>query len=175
MRRIYNVAMLVALLGLAAHSAQGQDTAEAAAATANSSTAASAVKLPTVTIPKAGSPGSSPVPLANPASPGSSPHLLARTGPPADEVNRKDFEDNAGDKAGKLFLRSVPSGAEIFVNDLLVGRTPLLMVIAPGKYKIDMRGPRQESGHSTAGVMPKETQTVVINLNQRYPASISVR
>jgi PEGA domain len=175
MRRIYNVAILLCLVGLAARGARGQDTSEAAAATSNSSVAAQAVKVPAVTIPNAGSQGSSPVALASPASPTSSPHLLARTGPPADEVNRKDFEDNAGDKAGKLFLRSVPSGAEIFVNDLLVGRTPLLMVVAPGKYKIDMRGPRQESGHSTAGVMPKETETVVINLNQRYPASISVR
>jgi hypothetical protein len=100
---------------------------------------------------------------------------MARTGPSPEEVNRKGFEDNAGQTAGKLLLRSVPSGADIFVNDLLVGHTPLLMVIAPGKYEIEMRGPRQESGHSTAGVMPKETETVVINLNQRYPAKISTR
>jgi hypothetical protein len=92
-----------------------------------------------------------------------------------DEKNRQDFADNAGEKAGKLLLRSVPSGAEIFINDLFVGRTPQLMVIAPGKYNIDMRGPRQESEHSTVGVMPKETQTVLVRLNQKYPASVPIR
>ena len=97
------------------------------------------------------------------------------TGPSPEEVNRKSFEDRAGEAAGKLLLRSVPNGAEVFVNDLLVGRTPLLMIMAPGKYEIDMRGPRQESGHRTAGVMPKETETIAINLSQRYPAKISTR
>jgi hypothetical protein len=82
-----------------------------------------------------------------------------------DEKNRQDFADNAGEKAGKLLLRSVPSGAEIFINDLFVGRTPQLMVIAPG----------QESEHSTVGVMPKETQTVLVRLNQKYPASVPIR
>ena len=67
------------------------------------------------------------------------------------------------------------SGAEIFIDDLLVGRSPLLIVIAPGKYTIDMRGPRQESGRSTVGVMPSETQTVVINLNEKYPTSVTIR
>jgi hypothetical protein len=47
------------------------------------------------------------------------------------------------------------------------------MVVAPGRYKIDLRGPREESGHQTVGVMPKETETVVINLNQRYPGVVS--
>ncbi len=105
----------------------------------------------------------------------SSPHLLERDGPPLDVVNRKEFEDNAGDKSGKLFLRSVPSGADIFVNDLLVGRTPLLMIIAPGPYKIEMRGTRDDSGNANVGVIPKETRTVEIDLKQRYPSSISLR
>ena len=111
--------------------------------------------------------------IAKTANESASPHLPVRTGPPPNEVNRKNFEDNAGENAGKLLLRSVPSGAEIFINDLLVGRTPMFLVIAPGKYKVDMRGPRAESGHSNVGVMPKETQTVVVNLTKRYPASVT--
>jgi PEGA domain len=160
----YAAAILLGFLGMGM-GAQAQDIAETASATSSS-----AINVHTVQAMKA-----PPVTLAVPASQSSSPYLPARTGPPPDEVNRKDFEDNAGEKAGKLFFRSVPSGAEIFLNDLLVGRTPLLMVVAPGKYKIDMRGSREESGHSTVGVMPKETQTVVINLNQKYPANVTMR
>jgi len=160
MRRICKIAVLVALLGLGSYTSRAQDIAESAAVTSHSSMAAHTAKPPSHTI-------------AGPEKQVPSAHVMARTGPSPEEINRKGFEDNAGQTAGKLLLRSVPSGADIFVNDLLVGHTPLLMVIAPGKYEIEMRGPRQESGHSTAGVMPKETETVVINLNQRYPAKIS--
>jgi hypothetical protein len=104
-----------------------------------------------------------------------SPHIVAPDGPPPDAVNRKEFEDNAGDKAGKLLLRSVPTGADVFVNNLLVGQTPLLIVIAPGAYKVEMRGGRDESGKVTVGVTPKETSTVAIELKQRYPSSILLR
>jgi hypothetical protein len=64
-----------------------------------------------------------------------SPCLLPRTGPRADKRNRRDFENNPGEKAGKSLLRSKPSGAEIF-DSRLVGRTRLSMVVAPGKYHI---------------------------------------
>jgi PEGA domain len=161
MRQIGKTLALLGFLGLGAHSVRAQAMAEAGMLNSNSGVAAQSAKPPSLA-------------MASSAVQTTSPHLMARTGPPPDEVNRRDFEDNAGEKAGKLLLRSVPSGAEIFINDLLVGRTPLLMVIAPGKYKIEIRGTRQELGHSTVGVMPKETQTVVINLNQRYPASIAI-
>ena len=172
MRGRYRMALMLGLLALAASRAEAQDIAETAIATSHVSAVASGIKLPTpsITLPSPGAPT-----LASPATNGSSPHLVARTGPPPDEVNRKDFEDNAGEKAGKLLLRSVPTGADIFVNDRLVGKTPLLMVVAPGKYKVDMRGPREGYGHGAVGVMPKETQAVVINLTQRYPISVSSR
>jgi hypothetical protein len=162
MRAICKTVVLLGLLGVGTHGAHAQAIAESGAMTSHSAIAAQSAKPLSPT-------------TASSAKQNTSPHLAEQTGPPRDEVNRQDFEDNAGEKAGKLLLRSVPSGAEIFINGLLVGRTPMLMVIAPGKYTIEMRGPRQESGHSTIGVMPKETQTVVINLNQRYPASIAIR
>ncbi|MGH9734939.1 MAG: PEGA domain-containing protein [Candidatus Acidiferrales bacterium] len=102
----------------------------------------------------------------------SSAFMVARKGPPTEEVNRKDLEENAGPNAGKLFLRSVPSGASIFINGRLVGQTPILLVAAPGKYRIDMRGPRQESGTKRVGLIAKDTQTVTIFLTQRYPSQI---
>lgn len=98
--------------------------------------------------------------------------LIARKGPPPDEVNRKKLEENAGPNGGKLLLRSIPSGADVFINGRLIGQTPMLMVVPPGKYKIDMRGARQESGTETVGLIPKGTQTVVIALKQRYPSQV---
>jgi len=159
---ICTAAALVGLFGLGFGSAQGQDVAESALMTSNSTIASQSAKAPAPTI-------------AAPTSKASSPYLVARSGPTPEEVNRRDFEDNAGKDAGKLLLRSIPTGAEVFLNDRLVGRTPLLMLVAPGKYTIDMRGPRQQSGHSVVGLMPKQTQTVAIDLKQRYPTSISVR
>jgi PEGA domain len=166
------LAGLIVLLAIAAGSLPAQDAAETAAMTANSATAAQSARPPSfiIAMPTKETPG--------PATAGSrkpSPYLLARSGPPADEVNRRDFEDNAGVNAGKLLFRSKPNGAEIFINGRLVGRTPLLMVIAPGKYQIDMRGPREESGHAAIGMIPKETHVVAITLNQKYPTGITTR
>ena len=162
MRSICKAAVLLVLFGQGAHRASAQDLAESAALTSHTTMATRSAKPPSFT-------------TASPVNQKTSPHIVAQTGPPVEETNRKTLQDNAGEKAGKLLLRSVPSGAEIFINDLLVGRSPLLVIMAPGKYTIDMRGPRQESGRSTVGVLPKETQTVVINLNEKYPTSVTIR
>jgi hypothetical protein len=159
MREIWKNVLLLGGLVVGVHPAQAQMATQAA-------------KPPTF---NSGTPAKQSTPPPSSAKPTLSPHILERSGPPPDEVNRKEFEENAGEKAGKLLLRSVPDGADIFVNDLLVGRTPLLMVIAPGQYKVAMRGTRDDLGHASVGVMPKETHTITIDLKQRYPASISLR
>ncbi|HLW83954.1 MAG TPA: PEGA domain-containing protein [Candidatus Sulfotelmatobacter sp.] len=162
MRRLHRIAVLAVLVGAGAWSLHAQAVAEAAAATSNSSMAAQTMKVP-------------PPKLASPAKDNKSAYMIARSGPSEEEINRKDLEDNAGPNAGKLLLRSVPTGADIFINGRLVGKTPLLMVVAPGKYKIAMRGSRQDEGQKLIGLMPKETQTVVITLKERYPSSIVIR
>jgi hypothetical protein len=164
--------VLLGVLVVGVPSAQAQTAAESAVTASSSRMSAQAARAPMFTL---ASPAKSSAPLPSSAKQASSPHILERSGPPPDEVNRKGFEDNAGEKGGKLLLRSVPSGADIFINDLLVGRTPLLMVIAPGPYKIDMRGARDDSGHESVGVMPEATRTVEIDLKQRYPSSILLR
>jgi hypothetical protein len=103
-----------------------------------------------------------------------SPNLIASTGVPPAEVNRKALESGSGQHPAKMLFRSVPANAEVFVNDLTVGRTPLLLVVAPGTYKVGMRGERQEWGDETVGVMPDETQVVLIHLRSRYPSSITL-
>ena len=167
MRGICTVAVLMGLLFWGVHCGKAQDAAESVLMNSSSTTVAQSAKGPAR--------GTANVATGSSVNRASSPYLVARSGPPPDEMNRRDFENNAGKDAGKLLLRSVPTGAEVFINDRLVGRTPLLMLIAPGKYTIDMRGLQQESGHGTVGVMPNETKTVAIDLKQRYPTSISTR
>jgi hypothetical protein len=164
--------VLLGVLVVSVHTAQAQKGAEPAVTASSSRMSAQAAKASTFTL---ANPAKSRAPLQSSVKPTSSPHILERGGPPPDEVNRKEFEDNSGERGGKLLLRSVPSGADIFINDLLVGRTPLLMVMAPGPYKIDMRGARDDSGHANVAVMPKATRTVEIGMKQRYPSSISLR
>ena len=171
MREIWTNALLIVALAAGVPGAQAQTGAELAVTTSSLRMAVQASKGPTFNMANPPKPSNSP---SSSAEPNASPHILEHKGPPPDEVNRKEFEDNAGAKGGKLLLRSVPTGADVFVNDLLVGRTPLLMVIAPGRYKIEMRGARDDSGRANVGVMPNETRTVAIELKQRYPSSISL-
>jgi hypothetical protein len=170
MRGISMAAVLAGLLAGCAWASQAQDVAETAASTANSSMAASSIKAP---LPPRINPPKPETASSEPRVDGQdSAFMIALSGPSPQEVNRKDLEENAGPNAGKLFLRSLPVRADIFVNGKIVGQTPLLLVVAPGKYSIAMRGPRQESGNRTVGLLPKETQTVVITLKQLYPSTV---
>jgi hypothetical protein len=101
--------------------------------------------------------------------------LIAHDGPPAEEVNRKALEDQAGSDAGKLLMRSWPSGAQIFINGAFVGHTPLLLMVAPGKYRVEMRGEHDDIAQRTLGLLANDTQEVTLKLTARYPARISTR
>lgn len=116
-----------------------------------------------------------PVSLPHPATESNSPYLAAREGPPPDETNRRALEQRAGKDAAKLFLKSVPSEALIHIDGMVVGRTPLLLTVPPGKYKVEMRGQRAETGERLIGLLPNERQELTLSLASRYPASISVR
>jgi hypothetical protein len=97
-----------------------------------------------------------------------------RVGPPVEETNRKALEAGAGKDAAKLLLRSVPSQATIYIDGMIVGRTPLLLIIPPGKHKVEMRGESAEFGERVIDLLPNETQQLALTLTLRYPASISV-
>jgi len=108
------------------------------------------------------------------ATPGTAPtHIAAPVGPPVDEVNRKELEKNAGKDAGKLFLRSTPTGAQVYINGDFVGTSPLLLVVPPGTYKVEMRGARQGSSEKIVGLLANQTQEVFLNLSLRYPARVT--
>jgi hypothetical protein len=192
MPKMWNASLALFLMFLIPHSARAQDSAEAAAVTSSSSGVAASVakvspaKLLDQAAAEAAAATSSsgvaasgakaaPIRDINPQQQGSSTHLLARQGPLPDETNRKAFEESAGKDAGKLLMRSTPTGAQIFVNGRLVGRAPLLMILAPGKYKVEMRGQRQDYGQRTIGLLPNETQDIALTLSPLYPIRVSTR
>jgi hypothetical protein len=116
--------------------------------------------------PSGGSQGSA-APAAQLASP-------APSGPPPEEANRKLFEDQAGNDAGKLALKSDPPEAQVYIDGIYVGRAPVEIHLAPGKYQVIMRGKDGQSGERFIGLLPKETQQVTLPLNMLYPDQVSV-
>jgi hypothetical protein len=192
MPKIWNASLAVFLVLLAPHAARAQDSAETATVTSSSSAAASgaakvsparlldqaaaeaAAATSSSGVTASGAKGAS-IRDVNPQPQSSSPHLLARQGPAPDEMNRKAFEEGAGKDAGKLLMRSTPTGAQIFVNGRLVGRAPLLLILAPGKYKVEMRGQRRDYGERSVGLLPHETQDVALTLSPLYPIRVSTR
>ena len=147
----------------------GQAVAEAAGANSVSASVASSIKPPTMPKFPATGGGSS---TSTPAS-SSSPHLIASAGPPPEETNRKSLEGSAGKDAGKLLLRATPVEAQIWVNGKIVGKTPLLLVLAPGKYQVEMRGSRGQTGKRSVDLLPRETRELAVKLDQLYPARVT--
>jgi hypothetical protein len=113
--------------------------------------------------------------MATPGREPGSPHVLSTTGPPAEEANRRNLEENAGRDPANILLRSSPVGAQIYVNGAFVGHTPLLLSVAPGKYKVEMRGQRDDFAVRTIGLMARDTQAITLTLSARYPSRVSIR
>ena len=190
----WKIWLLMLSVSLVSQVTRAQDVAETAAATANSGVTASSAKSigqgtaglldkahdTAETVAKnadSGKAANAAKTATGPGATASQPisHLIVLPGPPADEANRKTLEEHLGPDAGKLMLHSVPTGAQIYMNGLLVGRTPLLLVVPPGKYRVEMRGQRQEHGNRTIGLLPNETQDIVVTLASLYPTRVSTR
>jgi PEGA domain len=118
--------------------------------------------------------GATSSPTANAKAQAKSPYITASDGA-VDAANRKALEENAGPQGGKLLIRSVPTGARAFVDDNYVGHTPLLLIVAPGKYKIQVQGTAEDSGKTTVELGPKETRQVALTLTARYPNHVAAR
>lgn len=103
-----------------------------------------------------------------------SPHLAASSGPPPEVVNRQALENRAGKNACKVLLRSTPTGAQVWIDGAFVGNTPLLLLVPPGKYQIQMKGQRLEYAKQVVSLLPRETQEVALTLAVRYPLKVTV-
>lgn len=112
---------------------------------------------------------------SKPVAPKPSQHLVIPTGPPPEVVNRKALEQNAGRDASKLLLRSTPSPAQVWVDGAFVGNTPMLLIVAPGKYEVEARGQRLESAKQTVALLPRETHEVNFKMTVLYPTAVSIR
>ena len=141
----------------------GQSVVEAAGASSVVGGAAASMKQ--VPFPKTSSTAA--------AAGGTSQHLIATPGPPPQETNVLEFQLHAGKDAGKVLLRSTPVDAQIWINDKIVGKTPILLVLAPGKYQVEMQGSRGESGTHTVDLLPHETREVLVKLQLLYPSRVT--
>jgi hypothetical protein len=178
--RLRNLGILILALALTPQIARAQ----AAAAQAESKTSGTGVAATTDTEKERKPAGTDkdvadkpPAPIMASAakSSGGSAHIIAPDGPPPEELNRKALEADAGPDAGKLLIRSTPSGAQIFINDAYVGHSPMLLIVPPGDYKIEMRGGRLETGSKTVGLLPNQTQDVALTLKQLYPSQVPMK
>jgi hypothetical protein len=140
-----------------------QSTVEAAGATSVAAATASSAKppaWPSVTLPD---------------NKGKSSHLAASSGPPSDTANRQALEQRAGQNPSKLLIRSVPTAAQVWIDGNYVGNSPMMLVLAPGKYRLELRGQRMEYASQIVDLLPKETREVALKLAVRYPTRASVR
>jgi len=140
-----------------------QAIVEAGALTSGSAAGASVVKTAIVPLPKP------------PMDQSKSPHLPVTTIQNPEVANRQVLEQNSGKNPGKLLLRSTPSAAKVWINGMFVGSTPLLLVVAPGKYQVELRGPRMEHAANSVDLLPNETRIASLALSARYPTRASVR
>jgi hypothetical protein len=101
-------------------------------------------------------------------------HLTARPTEDTEAANRKALESRAGKDAAKLMLRSEPDKVWVRIDGKPVGRTPLLIIVPPGAYRVEMERTGMESGQRQVALLPKETREVMLALQPRYPTHVQV-
>jgi len=104
----------------------------------------------------------------------SSAHLPLREVEDVIGGNRRTLEAKAGKDAAKVMLRSQPDGAWVLINGKGVGKTPLLLIVAPGVYNVEMHITQRESSQKRVDLLPKETREVLLSLAARYPNRVEV-
>lgn len=163
--RLFLRCLVVFFLGLAcAACAWAQAGAEYGSATAKAGATAAGAKLPKPNL----------TPPATSGQPQSA-HLPIQTGESVAAGNVRSLQEHAGPDAAKLSLQSVPDHAQVWLNGLFVGATPLNLTLAPGRYRVEMRSAAKESGRQEIELVPKQSRQVAMTLAPRYPKKISLR
>jgi len=101
-------------------------------------------------------------------------HLPLRMSEDVVGGNRRALEAKAGKDAAKVMLRSQPDGAWVLIDGKGVGKTPLLLIMAPGVYKVEMQITQRESSQKQVDLLPKETREVRLTLPARYPSHVEL-
>lgn len=151
--------LLTLLVSLGAGRAAAQATAEYAGAT--SKVAATATKAETAAKAEAKTEKFT--------------HLPIRTNEVPDVTNRRALEERAGPDAGQLMLRSVPSKAQVRIDGKVVGNTPLLLILAPGSYRVEIESERMDHARREVDLLPREKREVLLSLEPRYPSHVRLR
>ena len=102
-------------------------------------------------------------------------HSNADASPTTASLHRQILENKAGQDAGKLLLRSEPSGAHVWIDGLFIGETPLLLFLAPGKHRMEIHGPRQKFALRVLELSPREVSDLAVKLTVRYPTNVILR
>ena len=157
--KLFGLYLLSAVFGLPIFA---QAAAEAASASSVASTIATSPKP--MVMPKS---------VPTNASPAST-HLPAALTSPSPETNRRNLEAKAGKDAAKLLIRSTLAGAQVWIDGKPVGTAPLLVIVAPGRYEIELRGQRTETARSVVALLPKEIREANIKLELRYPNRVTL-
>src|SRR5579862_86744 len=113
-RSALTVALLSVFLPLVSSGARAQAITEYGGNTSTSMSTSTAVGTQAK--------GSVSAPAAAAPDPQKSPHLTASLDPSPEITNRQSLERAAGKDAGKLLLRSVPAGAQVWIDGAFVGR-----------------------------------------------------
>jgi hypothetical protein len=161
-------------MAIALFSLRADALAQAAGEYAGAVSGMSAVGAKAGTVDKAiiAIPAASQGAAAQKAPAASTTHLSTTTQLAGEDVNRKELEDAAGEDGGKLLLRSKPTKATVWIGGKRVGSTPLLLMLAPGQYRVELRGDRQELAEQKIDLQPRETREVVVTLEPRYPSLV---
>lgn len=156
---------LVVLLGsIVVSCAQAQSSAEYGSMVSRSGGAAAGAK---VVKPEA------PQPAIGAAA--SSVHMPVRTGEAAATANCRTLQERAGPEGAKVALRSTPDHAQVWIDGLFVGSTPLELTLAPGRHQVEMREATTEMSRQTVELQPKQSREVSSTLKLLYPNRISLR
>jgi hypothetical protein len=82
---------------------------------------------------------------------------------------RRSLEASAGQDGAKLMLRCSPADARVKIDGKLVGETPLLLILPPGRYTFTFESDRFDTASQNIDLLPKETREFVVRLEWRYP------
>ncbi len=108
-----------------------------------------------------------------PAQPPSA-HLPVQSSESAATANCRALKERAGPDAARLALRSVPDHAQVWIDTMFVGATPLDLTVAPGTHQLEVRGVGMESSRQKVELLPKQSLQVTVSLKPYYRNKISL-
>jgi hypothetical protein len=101
--------------------------------------------------------------------------LLVHPGPSPEATNRLALSEHAGADASKLLVRATLPESSIWINGNPVGKVPMLLVVPPGKYELELVGPHAERTRMEVALLPHETRELILKLAPRYPKEVTMR